>query len=158
MQTLGARGPLVIDLQRLITGHIVTAATAALTGRPVGGVMVAFGNAPKSAGQNGTQPRGGSRSSKGHPILGAHPCARRPGLTIYTLPGYGHQAAGRGLQKQENGGSDSSSEPKMTAGWYLSSMLLGSLFERPCSSSPGGYPVVLQAILSDIMEASQHVC
>ncbi len=37
---LRPREPLVIDLQRLITGHIVTTATAALTGRPGGEALV----------------------------------------------------------------------------------------------------------------------
>src|SRR5215831_8609350 len=36
MQSLAATQQVVIDLQRLITGHIVTTATAALTGRQVG--------------------------------------------------------------------------------------------------------------------------
>src|SRR5215813_8785604 len=40
LRSLEATQQVVIDLQRIITGHIVTTATAALTGRPGGEVLV----------------------------------------------------------------------------------------------------------------------
>lgn len=63
MQSLAATQQVVIDLQRLITGHIVTTATAALTGRPTGETLVKLEPAVDAGNQNGAQMEGGAASN-----------------------------------------------------------------------------------------------
>ena len=65
LQSLAATQQVVIDLQRLITGHIVTTATTALTGRPAGETLVELAPAVEAGRQNGTQPEGVA-ASNGH--------------------------------------------------------------------------------------------
>ncbi len=65
MQSLAATQQVVIDLQRLITGHIVTTATAALTGRPAGETLVELEPSVDAGSQNGAQPEGVA-ASNGH--------------------------------------------------------------------------------------------
>jgi hypothetical protein len=65
LQSLAATQQVVIDLQRLITGHIVTTATAALTGRPAGETLVTLDPTGDVASQNGAQPEGVA-ASNGH--------------------------------------------------------------------------------------------
>lgn len=65
MQSLAATQQVVIDLQRLITGHIVTTATAALSGRPAGETLVELAPAVDAGSQDGAQPEGVA-ASNGH--------------------------------------------------------------------------------------------
>ena len=65
LQSLAATQQVVIDLQRLITGHIVTTATTALSGRPAGETLVELAPTVEAGGQDGAQPEGVA-ASNGH--------------------------------------------------------------------------------------------
>ena len=72
MQSLAATQQVVIDLQRLITGHIVTTSTTALTGRPAGETVVELAPALDARSQDGAQPEGVAASNGHHSFRRSH--------------------------------------------------------------------------------------